>query len=191
MLVQHKKILNKPIKILLATNGLILMAAAMIGPIYALFIEEIGGSLLDASYAGAAFALVAGITVLVSGSYTDKVKHPERIVALGSIIFGSGFFLLTFVQSIWMLLLVQGIIGFGEAIYSPSYDAVYSKHLTKNEAGRQWGFWESMSYFTAVVGALLGGYIASTFGFDALFIVASLFCLASAIYVLVLPKDTL
>jgi MFS family permease len=191
MSFKNKKVLNKPLKILLATNGIILMAAAMLGPIYALFIEEIGGSLLDASYAGAIFALVAGITVLLSGSYTDRVKNPERIIAFGYIVMGSGFFLLTFVSSIWFLLAVQGLIGFGEAIYSPSYNAVYSKHLTKNEAGRQWGYWESMSHFTAVIGALLGGYIATTFGFDTLFICAALFCLASATYILILPKKVL
>ena len=36
--------MNKALKILLSTNAIILLAAAMLGPIYAIFVEEIGGS---------------------------------------------------------------------------------------------------------------------------------------------------
>ena len=60
---------NKAIRILLTTNSFILIASAMLAPIYALFVEEIGSDLLDASYAFAVFAFVAGITTLISGKY--------------------------------------------------------------------------------------------------------------------------
>ena len=71
-----KKIfLNKALRILLATNAMIIVAAAMLGPIYALFVKDIGGDLLDASIAGGILALVAGITTLTSGKYSDKIKE--------------------------------------------------------------------------------------------------------------------
>ena len=41
-----KKLFNKAIKILLITNGFILIAGAMLGPIYALFVKKIGGDQL-------------------------------------------------------------------------------------------------------------------------------------------------
>ena len=68
---------NKALRILLMTDGLVLLATAMLGPIYALFVEKVGGSLLDASFAGGTFAVAAGITVLISGKITDKVKQKE------------------------------------------------------------------------------------------------------------------
>ena len=43
--------INKRVKVLLVTNSVILLSVAMLGPIYALFVDEIGGSLLDASVA--------------------------------------------------------------------------------------------------------------------------------------------
>ena len=75
-----KQICNKSLRILLITNGIVLIAGAMLGPIYALFVEKIGGSLLDASLTGGFFALAAGITTLLAGKFADKHKD-ELIVA--------------------------------------------------------------------------------------------------------------
>ena len=94
---------NKALRILLLTNGLVLLAGAMLGPIYALFVEEIGGSLLDASLTGGIFALAAGITTLLAGRYADKKKRTEFMVASGYLVMAVGFVLYMFVDSLWML----------------------------------------------------------------------------------------
>ena len=80
------------------------------------------------------------------------------------------------------------IIGFGEAIFWPAFDALYSRHLDKNKEGIQWGAWEAMSYFTAAFGAVVGGYLVTQFGFIAMFIIMGVLSFASAIYMAVLPK---
>ena len=182
---------NKALRILLITNGLVLIASAMLGPIYALFVEKIGGSLLDASLTGGIFALAAGITTLIAGNFADKFKEDELIVASGYIIMGIGFILYIFVNSIWSLFGVQVLIGFAEAFYSPAFDAVYSKHITKKKAGSEWGAWESMNYFSTAIGAAMGGLIVSTFGFNALFTIMGILCFASAIYIYHLPRRVL
>jgi len=186
-----KRLFNKQIRILLTTNGLILIAGAMIGPIYALFVEKIGGDLLDASYAFGAYALAAGITTLISGRYADKLKENELIVVFGYGIMGLAFFGYTLVSSIWSLLIVQIIIGLGEAIYSPAFDAIYSKHLDGRKSGREWGAWESINYFTIALGAITGGFLVTLFGFNVMFIVMGLLSFASAIYVFRLPRRIL
>ncbi len=182
---------NKALRVMLLTNGLVLIAVAMLGPIYALFVEEIGGSLLDASLTGGVFALAAGITTLIAGRYADNLKRPELIIVGGYILLGIGFFLYNFVTNIWWLFAVQALIGFAEASYSPAFDAVFSRHLTKKKEGREWGAWESMHYFTAAGGAAIGGLIAYSFGFQAVFILMALLCFASASYIWTLPRKTL
>ena len=186
-----RKIFNKALRILLSTNAMILLAAAMLGPIYALFVEKIGGDLMDASIAGALFACAAGITTFVSGKYSDKIKENELVVVLGYAIMGFGFLSYTYVDSIWALFLVQIIIGLGEAVYSPAFDSVYSKHLNKQKAGSQWGAWESMNYFTTAIGAIIGGLLVTQFGFNIMFIIMSLLCFSSAIYIYRLPRKVL
>jgi MFS family permease len=191
MFLKKKPLYNKPLKILVATNAIILTAAAMFGPIYALFVEEIGGNLMDASLTGAIFALAAGVTVLISGKLSDKIKHPERVVIFGYLVMGLGFLLYTTVSSIWALFAIQALIGFGEAVYSPPFDALYSKNLNQKKAGSQWALWESMNYFTIVIGAAFGGLIATTLGFNALFVIMAFLCFTSATYIALLPKNTL
>lgn len=186
-----KKLFNKQINILLITNALILIAVAMLGPIYALFVEKVGGDLLDASYAFAVYAFAAAITTLVSGRFADKLKENELIIILGYAIMATGFFCYLFVTSVWSLLIVQVIIGLGEAIYSPAFDAVYSKHLDGHSSGREWGAWESINYFTIALGALLGGLLVTYFGFNSMFIVMGILCAVSAVYLFLLPRKLL
>jgi MFS family permease len=191
MFFRKKKLFNHSLKILVGTNALILIAGAMLGPIYALFVEEIGGDLMDASLAGAIFALAAGITTLISGRFADKLKNPKMVVIVGYVIMMIGFLLLTTVNSVWFLFVVQAMIGFGEAIYSPAFDALYSKHIDHHKEGRQWSYWESMNYFTAVIGAVVGGLLASTFGFAVLFVAMASISALSALYLLTIPKKLL
>ena len=183
--------LNKPLRILLITNSMIFFAAAMLAPIYALYVEKIGGDLLDASVAGGILAFTAGITVLLSGKYSDKIKENELIVVAGYAIVGTGFLFYTMIDSIWSLLAVQAMIGLGEAIYLPSFDALYSKHLNRNRSGAQWGMWESMRYFSTAIGAIAGGFIVTKFGFNVLFVIMAIFCYASAIYIFHLSRRVL
>jgi len=186
-----KESFSKPIKILLVTNATILTASAMLGPIYALFVEKIGGSLLDASYAFGLYALTAGIITFISGKYCDKIKENELIIVLGYVIVGIGFLSYTMVNTIAVLFLVQILIGLGEAIYSPAFDAVYSKHLDHGKRGRGWGMWEAMNYFTMAFGAIVGGTAVYYFGFNSIFVIMSLMSFASAIYIFRLPRKVL
>ncbi len=187
----NKPLFTRPLKILLITNSLILVAGAMIGPIYALFVEEIGGDLLAASISGSAFTLSAGITTLIAGKISDKLQEKKSIIFFGYLLMGLGFLLYTVCFSLWFLLLIQILIGFGEAIYSPAFNAIYSKHLDKNKAGQQWGAWESLNYFSLAIGSGLGGIIASVFGFGILFLIMAGLSFLSALYVYFLPKKIL
>lgn len=176
---------------MLFTNALILISGAMLGPIYAIFVGNVGGDLLDASFASGVYAFVAGITVFLLGKFSDRIKQREIVVVVGYLIIALGFFTYFFVQDVWSLLIVQAIIGFGEAVYSPSWDAIYSEHLSKHHEGTQWGAWESMNYLTIAFGSVIGGLIANYLGFKSLFILMGALSLFSAFYIYKLPRKVL
>lgn len=182
---------NKALRILLGTNGLILLSGAMLAPIYALFVEEVGGSILDAGMAASAFAVAGGVTTLLAGRFTDKVKESELVVVIGYGVMALAFVSFTFVTNVATLLVVQVIFGIGEAIYSPAFDGVYSKHIRDGKESTAWGVWESMNYFIGAIGAALGAFIASVFGFTALFYLMFMLCCISAFYIYSLPRRVL
>ena len=182
---------NKALRILLWTNALILMAGAMFGPIYAIFVEKIGGDLMDASIAWSIFAISAGITTFISGHFSDKMKQSELLVVAGYFIMGIGFLGYLFVNSVIALFVVEAVVGVGEAIFSPAFDSIYSKHLDGHRSGKQWGAWESMYYFVMTIGAIAGGYIVNNFGFNALFSIMAMLCFFSALYIYKLPRRVL
>ena len=183
---------NKALRVLLVTNGLILVSAAMLGPIYAIFVEEIGGDLLDASIAGFLFALTAGLVSLFSGKISDGTRRNEIIMTIGYLLMGTGFFLYQFINSVLFLFAIQILIGLGEAIYAPAFDKLYSVHLDRGKSGTEWGAWECMNYFAAAFGALIGGLIVTQFGFKAIFIIMAALSYISASYLYLLsPKRVL
>lgn len=183
--------LNEALQILVFTNAMILLAGAMFGPVNALFVEKIGGDLLDASFAAAAFSLAAGLTTIISGKYSDRIKNSSLLIVIGYSVMTVGFLLHVFVASVWTLLIAQLIIGFGEAIYSPAFNAVYSRHIEKKKEASQWSIWEATYHLSVAVGAVIGGVIVTKLGFNALFIIMTFLSAASAIYIFSVPKDTL
>ncbi len=184
------KKIKKSIKILLFTNSLILVSWAMLWPIYALFVKDIWWDLMDASFAWWLFALTAWITSLVAWRYTDKLKNKSLILILGYIIMWIWFFMYLIVDSIYILFLVQIIIWLWEAIYSPSFDALYSKNINKKQWWFEWWLWESMNYFTIAFWAFTWGLIVNNYWFNSIFIIMWTLSISSWIYIFFLPKKT-
>lgn len=174
---------NRSVRTLLFSNAFIHVAAGLLAPIYALYVNKIGGNLLDASFASGTFALAAGITTLVSAKYADKTKNTKLIIVLGYLVVGLGYLLYTQVHSIYTLLLVQILIGLATAIYVPAFDRIYTASMSPTKIGREWGAWDAMAYFTTAIGAFLGGAIVTLFGFNVMFIVMAGLCLFAAAYI--------
>ena len=171
--------MRKGTKILLFSDTWATLALGMIGPIYAIFVQKIGGDILDASWAYFAFMITSGVVMYLIGKWEDKVKHKEKLVVGGYMLTSVGAFSYIFVDSQFTLVLTEVILGLGEALLIPAFDALYSDFLDKKEEASEWGAEESMIYAVTAIAALLGGYIASTFGFTTVFVVMFFISLVS------------
>lgn len=157
------------LKTLLFSTGLYLFAGGLFGPIYAIFVEDIGGDLLTAGGAYSVFAIAAGVIIFLTGKLEDKIKRQELLVIAGYAIGCMGYLGYLFVKTPFDLFIVQAIFGIGVAIGAPAYDGTYSKYLEKGRFASQWGAWESLNWIVAGISAIVGALIASSFGFRTLF----------------------
>ncbi|NOX71201.1 MAG: MFS transporter [Candidatus Micrarchaeota archaeon] len=173
--------MQKELKILLSSSGLFMLAGGLFGPIYAVFVENIGGDLLTAGAAYSAFAVAAGIMIFLLGRVEDRSRYQEIFVIAGFSINCTGYLGYIFVSNPFQLFIVQIIFGIGEAISTPAFDGLYSKHLDKGKYASEWGIWESMQWILTAIAAGAGGFIASAYGFRILFIMMLLLSIAGLV----------
>ncbi|MBI4058033.1 MFS transporter [Candidatus Microgenomates bacterium] len=169
-------------KILLLSQGFLISAFAMLSPIYAIFVERIGGGILAASSAAMIFSIATGIAVYIISRWEDSVKHQEKLLRLGYALSALGFLGYIFVKNVYHLFVVQVLLGLSVAVRSPAFDALYSKSLDHQKRASQWGNWETMAYLVSATAALVGGYIATNFGFKSLFMVMFICSLVALLF---------
>lgn len=180
---------NPALKTLLVADALLLTAEAMLVPIYAVFVVEVGGDILDAGITAAALAFGAGVASLVGGKYADGLRDKKQLIVACYALTALGFLLFTTVNSVWYLAAVQAGLGLVRAFAEPAFDALYSVNLDKNKEAQGWAAWESMTYFVTAVGSVVGAAIVSTFSFDTLFIIMAILAAVSAVYLFGVPKS--
>lgn len=151
-------------RLLLITDAFYLIAGGLLGPIYALYVADIGGDLLDAANTYAIFMVTAGIVVFLLGLWEDKAKHQRKFVIAGYGLGVLGYAGYLLVANPLGLFIVQGILGLSVALKDPAYDALFSRSGGKHLAFA-WGEWEAVDYIALGVGAFLGGVIAHLHGF--------------------------
>ncbi|MBU1445702.1 MFS transporter [Patescibacteria group bacterium] len=178
--------MKKGIKILLVADGWINLALGMIGPIYAIFVEEIGGDILDASWAYSTYMITAGVVMYMLSKWEDRAKHKEKFVIIGYALISLGCLMYFFVFNQLTLLITQAVLGLSIAILDPAFDAIYSHYVKVKEEASNWGIWEAMSYVVTGFAAIIGGYIANSFGFKTLFIIMFIISLFGTIHSLAL-----
>mgnify|MGYP001573671818 CR=1 FL=1 len=167
------------LKVLLRAQGFLIAAFAMFSPIYAIFVERIGGGILAASGSVAAYSIATGLMIYVISRWEDHVKHLEKMVRIAYALSALGFLGYIFVQNITQFIVIQVLLGLSVAIRAPALDTLYSRHTDHKKTVSEWGDFETMVYIVGAIAALVGGYIAKTFGFNILFMTMFLLSVVS------------
>jgi len=177
------------LKILILADAWANLALGMIGPIYAIFVEQIGGDILDVGWAYFAFTFTSGAVLYLISVWENKVLYKEKLVVIGYAVNTIGCLLYFFTSTQFMLLITQVVLGIGVALVSPAFDALYSHFVKTKEEASDWGAWEAMGYMVAAIASLLGSFVVSNFGFKYLFVCMTVASLFGATVSLLLFKD--
>ena len=163
--------MHKQHKFFLFMISFFIIATEMFGPIYAIFVKDIGGDVLAAGAAWSIYLIISGIGLFFMGKLEDRIQKDKLFMLVGYSITSLSFLGYFFVSSIIQLFLVQVLLGVGTMIVIPARDSFYTKYLEKGKFASQWANWESTWFIGAGIGALAGGFFAKIYGFRVLFLI--------------------
>ena len=182
--------MNIKLRLLLFASVFGNFGSALFGPIYAFFVQEIGGNIIVASVSFAIYTLVFALLTTFMGRLEDTKFNREKMVFIGYLILSISNLLFIFVQKPLDLYLLQALMGIGVAIVAPAWEALYSLALDKGKESSEWSYWNASIGIAASVAALLGGVIVSYYGFKTLFIIMSAFHFISTLIASSLLKQS-
>jgi hypothetical protein len=153
---------------LIASWGLSSFSEGVILPIYAVFVQHVGGDILDAGGAMGVFLITEGLfTALVHrGRWSAQSRITLMIVGWAVWLGGIVFYL--FISNIETLFLAQVFTAIGNAVADPVFDAELADHTDQNLKDYEWGLWEGSKSFIDGIAAIIGAFVAAMFGFRAL-----------------------
>jgi MFS family permease len=161
---------NNALKSLFIYNGIFVMAATMLGPLYAIYVERFVDGVTAISISWAAFLISTSIFTYLVSKKGDGVREKEYLLLAGYAVRIFSWISLIFVHSLWSLIMVQILLGLGESLGTPSFNALSAVHLDKNKYIKEYSDWLLVANLTSAAGILAGGFIVNNFGFKALII---------------------
>ncbi|MEK7542745.1 MAG: MFS transporter [Patescibacteria group bacterium] len=165
----------------------------LISPIFAVFlIERIPGiSLVTIGATSAVYWIVKSIVQIPVSLYLDKHEgERDDFYALITSLILAGFTAMAFllVDSVTWLFIVMFLQGVSFGLYIPSWYSIFSRHLDKDRFAFDWSLDSTSLGIASGITALVGGTIANYIGFSAVYILVSVFSLASALVLMSLPN---
>jgi MFS family permease len=176
-------IMNKTIKILITTSVLCNAAFAFLEPIYAIFVQRIGGFILEASISMGLYAMALGIVTIIIGKISDNKQYRAKLIVAGYALAALAFLGYYFVKSPWELFAIQIVLGVSSALIDPGWNALFGTNVKKNKEATEWGLWEGAKQISIGIASIVGGIIAFAFGFKILILVMFVFEVAATINV--------
>ena len=166
-------------KILLISALIWNFADGLLGPLFAIYTQRIGGNLLDITAAWAIYLIVFGILTIFFGKLSDLYgKHTLLLFGYALTTFCTFSYLS--VHQPWQLFLAQAGLGITEACNAPTWSAMFSHEMDDLASGAHWGWADGLTHIAMGGAMILGGLIVQLGSFQLLFIImGSLHCLGA------------
>lgn len=166
--------IGKVVQFLTYSDIMMMSGWGLVSPILAVYFTEniTGGSVAVAGLASTIYFLVKSVVQVPVARWID-LRRGEKddywIMILGSILITLSAFAYVLVRYPWQLYLVQVLYGLGGALSYPSWLAIFTRHIDKNEEGLEWSLYYTATDLGAALTAGLGGLMAERLGFIPLF----------------------
>jgi DHA1 family multidrug resistance protein-like MFS transporter len=150
-------------------------------PVLALFAESLGASPARIGLIVSVSTLTGVFLKLPSGALSD-IYGRRILLRIGVIAFGVPPFFYPFISDLNVLTVLRLFHGLATAIFAPSALATVAE-LYRERRGAALGTYTACTQSGALLGPLIGGYLAFVSGFSSAFLIAGLFgCVAIVMF---------
>lgn len=169
------KEVNPVIRLLIISDTVFMGAAGLLGPVFALFIEDFiqGGNAAVAGLAAGIYLFTKSVFQIPIAHFIDRVRGEKDdfwLMFIFTILLAFIPLLYLVINTPLQLYIVQFILGLFTAFTFPTYMAIFTRHIDKEKEGTEWGIYFTLTDLTSAGLAAVGGYIATTQGFPVLII---------------------
>ncbi|MBY0479051.1 MAG: MFS transporter [Chitinophagaceae bacterium] len=168
-------------KILLLGANIWYFAEGMLGPLFAVFAQKIGGDILDITWAWATYLIITGILYILFGRLFNGREGKEKIMVFGYLLNALFTFGYLFVSNPIQLFIVQAGLGVAEALGTPAWDSLYAKSLDDTMDSYAWGLSTGQAQIFTGIAFAIGGLITHFISFDVLFITMGVIQIIAAV----------
>lgn len=164
--------MKKLLRTLLYSDHLNIFAYSLFGPLYAIFVLEIGGSAFHAGASWGFYMFIAGISMFYFSRIEDScIKCRKKMIVTAYFILSIGSLGFILVQGPIELYIVQFINAIGIGMLDPAWKAIYGKTEDKGKEAEEWALYEGVDKILIAIAALLGGIFITYFSFRMLFVI--------------------
>ncbi|PJE51148.1 MAG: hypothetical protein COV29_02650 [Candidatus Yanofskybacteria bacterium CG10_big_fil_rev_8_21_14_0_10_36_16] len=187
------KDINFVIRLLIVSDVILVGAAGLFSPVFAIFIEDfiIGGNAAVVGVSVAVYLFTKSTLQIPLAAFIDKIKGEKddfMFLFWGSVVMSVIPLLYLVINLPWQLYIIQFVLGFFTAMTFPSYVAIFTRHIDNHKEGTEWGVYFTLTDLSSATLAAIGGFIAISIGFNFLIISMVFFSVLGTIFLLPIKK---
>ncbi|MBN2149313.1 MAG: MFS transporter [Anaerolineales bacterium] len=170
--VKKKPLLNSLMLLFLFAMILANIGGQMYGPLLPLYLKDLGAGVAQIGLFFTLSQIIPLALQILGGWISDSVGR-LRAIAMGSLAGVLAYVALVLAPTWQWLLLGSAFMAVGGSLVGPSFDAFIAENSTEENRARVFGISQALFMIVAVVGPVLGGYLAQSGGFKVMLTVAA------------------
>lgn len=180
------------VKFFVISDFFLLAGWGFIDPVFSVFIVQkiAGASLITVGIAAAIYWILKSVLQIPIAKYLDRTagERDDMIALIGGLLLaGISAMAFAWVSTTLELYLVQAVHAVAFAFYSASWPAIFSRHLDKDRFSFDWSLDSVTVGVAAGITGLIGGIVAETWGYPAVFLSAGILSFIAAFVLIATP----
>ncbi|NUQ86199.1 MAG: MFS transporter [Anaerolineales bacterium] len=134
-------------------------------------------------------AQIVPLFLQILGGWVSDSLGRLRAIAIGSVFGVIGFIPLILADRWEWLLAAVAVSAVARALVGPSFDAFIAEHSSEENRGKVFGISQAIFMIVSVVGPPLGGWLAGSYGFKLMLLIAGIFYFIAMIMRLSMARE--